>query len=107
MDMEKVDTTDLDNDTSKIKKFSEMTEDEIFEATKDDRCPNCGANPHTFEYIAYLPEFAWLECCSCGTVFCPVSRRIRKVKQVREKKRSSLITVPEGREIVTPKIVLG
>jgi hypothetical protein len=45
-----------------------------------DICPVCGMRPTSYPYICFLPNpYGWVECASCGTIFCPKSIRDQKV----------------------------
>ena len=46
-----------------------------------DACPVCGQKPTSYPYICFLPSpYGWLECVSCGTIFCPRSLRSQKIE---------------------------
>ena len=59
----------------------------------NDKCPLCGTYTKDFSYVVMLPPpLGWLECPTCGNVFCPDSIRRRKVKpQTEEKAQESMI----------------
>jgi hypothetical protein len=57
---------------------------------ENDKCPLCGTLTKDFQYVVMLPPpMGWLECPTCGNVFCPDSIRRRKVKA-----RSSPLILP-------------
>lgn len=50
------------------------------ERIQGDLCPVCGQRPTSYPYIQFLPSpFGWLECASCGTIYCPLSIRKQKI----------------------------
>ena len=59
-------------------------------AQKDDVCPHCLNKTSTFPYIIVDPVRGWLECCSCGVVFSPLSLRKLKIE-----KATNMIKVPK------------
>ncbi len=63
----------------------EKQEKEDMEKIRHDACPLCGLPTVKFPYISFIPTpYGWLECPSCGTVFCPKSLRDQKIKNVKE-----------------------
>lgn len=70
----------------------ERSEKEDFEAICKDVCPGCGFNTVQFKYInAALLQFGLLECTRCGTVFCPESMRMEKLKMAAGPKKDGII----------------
>ena len=68
-----------------------VAEDERMVQEMDkDTCPYCSRLTKTFEYIAFFPQFGWLECTGCGVVFCPPSLRRRKLENM-QKARPSIV----------------
>jgi hypothetical protein len=64
-----------------IKEF-EKREVSILKEIKDDRCPSCGTPTSKLEFIneMIVKTFGWVECTTCGTVYCP--RSIMNQKRV-------------------------
>ncbi len=77
-----------------IEGFEKQEKDDMSKIRKD-ICAVCGLQTVKFPYIAFLQApYGWLECHSCGTIFCPKSLRDQKLEKARnvvEKPQYSII----------------
>lgn len=61
-------------------------------AMANDKCPLCGTFTKNFGYVVMLPPpMGWLECPTCGNIFCPDSIRRRKIKAQPELEKSGIV----------------
>lgn len=62
-------------------------EAEMEKEMENDKCPLCGTYTKNFGYVVMLPPpLGWLECPTCGNIFCPDSIRKRKISTKPENK---------------------
>jgi hypothetical protein len=71
----------------------------VEDVTLNDKCPTCNTLTNEFKYISMLPQLGWLECTTCGTVFCPESIRTQKIRD----RLANQFGVPEARRIIVPR----
>jgi hypothetical protein len=57
-----------------IAKF-EKKEVDVLKEIAEDRCPNCGLPTSKIEFfnMGIIKTFGWVECTTCGNVYCPKS----------------------------------
>ena len=75
----------------------ERQEINVLEEMVEDRCPNCGLPTSQIEFfnMGIIKTFGWVECTTCGNVYCPKS--ILKQKRLLAKSGiTPAIQTPDG-----------
>jgi len=58
-------------------------EEEFDKNMSEVKCPHCLQPLSSYPYQAVFPLYGWVECASCGVVYCPKPLRDRKIKRAK------------------------